>query len=426
MTDLFIKPSKLSGTLSIPSSKSHTLRALVLAMLANGTSRIQNPLSSPDTDAMLNAIEQFGAKIARKENLLEITGGFSPSAAEIDAGNSGQVLRFIAAIASLLPSTTTITGDDSICCRRPIKPLLKALSQGGANAKSIRENDFAPVLIQGPLNPGTFHISGEDSQPVSALLIATSFLKGESKIFVNHPGETPWIDLTLHWLEKLGAEIFHENYRHYIVQGGLHYPGFTTTIPADFSSAAFPIAAALVTKSSLKLEGLDPADVQGDRIIIDILQKMGANIAWKKNTLLIEPTQELYGYKIDINTCIDALPILAVIGCFATGTTTLYNGSIARQKESDRIRSICQELKKMGAKIEEKPDGLVIEQSPLQGTDLTSHHDHRIALSLSVAALASEGNSRIQNAECIAKTYQNFIADFQTLGASIELDLVRV
>ncbi len=425
MNEVLIHPSTLSGHLNVPPSKSHTQRALLFASLGSGKSRIDNVLSSPDIEVMLRAISLFGAQINRVEASLEIDGHFSEPSDIIDAGNSGQVLRFMAAISALLPANCEITGDASIRKRRPIKPLLAALRQLGAIAESARGDGYAPVLIRGPIQPGSCHLSGEDSQPVSALLMALSFLKGPSEIFVQNPGETPWIDLTLHWLTRLGANITHHDYAHYKVQGSLQYERIDYLVPGDFSTAAFPIAAALVTHSSLKLTGLDEDDIQGDKAVIPLLQAMGANIAWQDKTLVIEPSS-LTGINIDVNVCVDALPILAVIGCFAEGITTLYNGAIARNKESDRISAICQELKKMGAQIEERPDGLVIHKSSLQGATVEGHRDHRIALSLCVAALGAQKSSIIQGVSWIEKSYPTFIDDFISIGAEIELDLVRI
>jgi 3-phosphoshikimate 1-carboxyvinyltransferase len=425
MNAFTIHPSKLSGVLTPPPSKSHTHRALLFAMLGQGKSRIENPLLSSDTKAMMRAISLFGAKIDRWGTTLEVEGGFGPCREMIDSENSGQILRFLGAMGALLPTYTFITGDASIRSLRPLSPLLGALEELGAFAKSTLGNGFAPMIVKGPIRPGICHLNGEDSQPVSALLMACSFLDGSTEIVVENPGETPWIDLTLNWLRRLGATVEHRDYRSYFVKGGLSYSGFQYRVPADFSSAAFPIAAALVTQSELTIEGLDPTDCQGDKELIEILRTMGANLHWSDTTLTVFPSA-LHGISIDLNRCVDALPILAVLGSFASGTTTLYNAAIARKKESDRIRSICQELQKMGATIEEKADGLIVQESSLQGAPLQGHQDHRIALSLIVAALGAQGSSRIEGAQCLSKTYPTFVEDMKHLGATIEPDLVWV
>ncbi len=425
MTKLHICPSSIQGTIAVPPSKSHTLRAILFAAIADGYSEICNFLHSPDTNAMIDAIRLFGAGIEMTGDHLRIRGlsGKLLSAENtIDAGNSGLVLRFIASLAALSPSYTVITGDHSIRNHRPVKPLLDGLTQLGAFAVSSRLDGHAPIIIKGPIQPGSTQLPGEDSQPVSGLLIATSLLPGKTTIEVTDPGEKPWIDLTLHWLKKFGIEISHQNYSRYLVPGFARIDGFSLSIPGDFSSAAFPIAAALVTNSDLTLTNIDMQDCQGDKKLIEVLEQMGAKIdidAMKK-TLTVRKNSRLKGREIDVNDFIDALPILSVLGCHAEGTTELINGSIARKQESDRLHAMATELKKMGATIDEKPDGLIISHSPLHGAHLSSWRDHRVAISLAIAALGASSESLIEGTECIAKTYPSFSRDFQTLGARIE------
>jgi 3-phosphoshikimate 1-carboxyvinyltransferase len=425
MKSLLIKKSSLSGNITIPSSKSHTLRSLVFALMAKGTSHITNFLNSPDTFAMIRAIESLGAKVEKKQSSLQVTGTagiISSSSTIVDAGNSGQVLRFIGALAPLAETYTIITGDHSIRESRPVKPLLDGLLQLGAFATSTRLNNKAPIIVRGPLKPGVATIDGEDSQPVSALLIAASFLKGKTELHVTNSGEKPWIDLTLYWMDRLGIGYSHKNYEHYIVQGNACYDGFEISIPGDFSSAAYPIAAALVTNSELTLENIDMNDVQGDKKLIEILLQMGAKIEidGRKKTLTVKKGSPLQGIKIDVNDFIDAITILAVLGCYASGETEIVNGSIARKKESDRIHCIALELKKMGAEIEEKPDGLIIKTSQLRGAYVKSHKDHRIAMSVAIAALGAIGDTVIEDVECVSKTYQNFAKDFQEIGSYMQ------
>lgn len=424
MGSLQVSPSKVKGRLAIPPSKSHTMRALLFGMLSSGKAVVDSFLPSPDTDAMIRAAALFGARIRRKGKMLFIEGGFGPAKDVIDAGNSGLILRLIGGISGLLPTYTVITGDRSIRENRPVAPLLEGLQQLGALAESTQLDGRAPIVIKGPIRPGKLTMDGQDSQPVSALIIATSLLNGPSEITVNNPGETPWIALTLHWLEKFGGKVVHDNFCHYRVAGQLKIPDFHYTVPGDFSTAAFPIAAALVTKSRLQLTNLDFNDPQGDKEFIKIIQEMGAQIRWS-DTLEVTGG-ELKAQRIDVNPCIDALPILAVLGCFAKGTTTLFGAAIARLKESDRIAAIVSELKKMGAEIEETADGLIVETSQLRGAELFSHGDHRIALALAVAALGAEGLSEIHGIECIAKTYPQFVADFTRIGAQFELDTIWV
>lgn len=421
---LRVCPSRLKGTALVPPSKSHTLRALLFGLMGRGTTHVHNYLHSPDTDAMIQAVCALGAQVEVEPTVLKIegtAGKLQPAHDVINAGNSGIVLRFIGALAALLPTFTILTGDASIRTRRLAAPLLEGLKQLGAEAFSMRQDGFAPLIIRGPLHPGKATIEGEDSQPVSGLLIATSFLEGSSEICVKNPGEKPWIQLTLDWFDRLGIRYKNENFEKYTLFGNATYPGFSYTVPGDFSSAAYPLVAALLTDSELTIENLDFHDAQGDKKVIDILKKMGARIACEEKCLHVQKGGSLRGIKIDVGDTIDALPILAVVGCFAEGVTEITGGKIARSKESDRIHAIATELKKMGAHIEEREDGLRIFPSRLRGEKLFSHHDQRIALSLAVAALAAHGESVIEEAHHIRKTYPHFVPDFCLLGAEMEM-----
>lgn len=415
-------PSKLSGTIEIPPSKSHTHRALLFSLLCKGTSKIHKYLDSPDSAAMLEAIQALGATVDQSADTLEITGvGHELKSSEdvINAHNSGIVLRFIGALAALIPSYTVITGDHSIRSRRPVMPLLESLEQLGAFAKSMRGDGYAPIIIAGPLQGGSCSLDGQDSQPISALLVASSFASGSTEIHVTNPGEKPWIDLTLSWLDFLKLPYENHDYIHYNIPGGASISPFEYTVPGDFSSLAFPVAAALVTGSEVTIENVDTSDIQGDKKLLDALAQMGANIVSEGRTLHVKKGPPLKGCALDINDYIDAITILAVIGCFAEGEIILSNAAIARKKECDRIHAIATELKKMGGDIEETEDGLIIRPAKLQGAELETYHDHRMVMSLTVAALGAEGDSTINGIECVAKTYPNFKDHMTHLGAKI-------
>ncbi len=427
MADLQITPSKIQGYLTIPPSKSHTLRAILFGALAHGTSHITNYLASPDTTAMIAAVRSLGATVTEEPHQLTLHGvSGQPHVADdvIACGNSGLVLRLIGALAGLIPQYTILTGDHSIRHNRPVKPLLDGLQQLGAFATSSRGDQHAPILIKGPLTQRVARVSGQDSQPISALLIAAAFATHPIELHVTDPGEKPWIDLTLHWFKKLGIACQMQDYTFYKMEGSSQIKGFDYTVPGDFSTAAFPIVAALITQSELTLHNIDMHDIQGDKAIIPLLEQMGAIFLIDANarTLTVKKGKALTGMRIDINHCIDALPILAVIGCFANGKTEIVNAAIARKKESDRISAIVLELKKMGAIIEEHPDGLTVETSPLQGAQLSTYSDHRLALSLSIAAMGALSQSTIQGVECTAKTYPHFYEDFLSIGALFNLE----
>lgn len=424
MTYLLVQPSVVSGTISLPPSKSHTMRALLFAAMAVGQSTIKNVLASPDTDAMVRALSLLGAQVIREGCSCQVQGvAGRPTVpdAVIDAGNSGQVLRFVAAFAALADGYSVFTGDASLRTRRTVQPLIDGLQQLGATAFSTRANGFAPLVVGGGLQSGRCLIKdGADSQPISALLMAAAYVSGVTEILVENSGEIPWIDLTLMWLQKQGVSVQTENYHRYLVQGSPLKPSFTYEVPGDFSSAAFPLVAAAVTGSSLTLEGADVKDVQGDKKVLDILKEMGVKIQMDETAISLSSSGQLQGGDWDVSYLIDAVPILAVAGCFAAGRTRLYNAGMARNKESDRLASICKELKKMGACIEEYEEELRIFPSSLAGAELDSHSDHRIAMALAVAGMNAKGTTRINGTSCISKSYPNFVNEFRQLGVCIE------
>lgn len=413
--------SKLTGEISVPPSKSHTMRAILFACFCRGTSKIFNPLISPDVDALLKACALAGINIIKHSDHLEIEGGdFSSLSGIVDCGNSGQVLRFFGAFAALSNSEVGFTGDHSILERRPIVPLLEGLAALGAKISSKKEG--LAFSVRGPVKNGSLTIDGSDSQPVSAFLMLASQLDGITDIYVNNPGEKPWIELTLFWLEKMGVKYENNHFEHYKVFGEKQpFKSFSYIVPGDFSSAAYPIAAALVTRSRLVVKGLDFNDVQGDKKILPLLRAMGADLTEEGDRLLVEPSH-LRGIKIDINETIDAINILSVLGCYAEGETELYNGTIARFKECDRIACCAKELRKMGASIEEREDGLLIRYSSLRGASVESHKDHRMALSLAVAALGVKEKVTIEDFDCIKKSYSNFVKEMQSVGAKIDVN----
>ncbi len=421
---LLVQKSLAGGKTGVTSSKSHTMRAILLASMARGKSYVHNYLPSPDTEAMLLACNALGAKIERTEYTLSIDGtgaNLQTPKQVIDVGNSGQVLRFVAAMATLLPDYTVITGDHSICTLRPMNPLLEGLQSAGAFAVSSKGDGHAPIIVRGKAKASIMTLDGQDSQPVSALLMLAAFLEGESTIKVRNAGEKPWISLTLHWLDRLGVQYTNQDFHTYTVVGQKNYAPFDYTVPGDWSSAAFPIAAALVTGQELLLQNMDFDDAQGDKEVVAALEQMGAKFTIDKDNrnLLVHPNQRLAGARINVNNIIDAVPILATVACFANSPTEIFGAEIARHKECDRLKAISAELGKMGAKIEELPDGLVIHPSILHGAKTESWHDHRIAMSVAVAALSC-GETSINDVACISKSFPSFAATMQQLGAKIE------
>jgi 3-phosphoshikimate 1-carboxyvinyltransferase len=417
-----VQPSGLGGEVAIPGSKSHTIRALVCALLAEGESVIGSPLDSADTRSCLAMVRRFGADVREEGGRWTVTGrGGSLMVPEdvVDTGNSGTSLYMGLGVAALADGWTVFTGDHQIRSR-PAGPLLASLRDLGCRAESTRGNDMPPVIMRGRMRGGRTSVEAHTSQYLSSLLLAAPCADDETVIDVPLLNEAPYVSMTLAWLDRLGIVYRNEDMRRFTVPGGQRYRPFDAYIPADFSSATFFAVAAAVTGARITLKGLDFADTQGDKAVIDIIERMCARVEKADRAITIEGG-EMKGGVFDLNAIPDALPALAVAGCFARGETRLVNVPQARLKETDRIAVMRSELSKMGADIEERPDGLVIRQSSLAGAAVRGHADHRVVMALSVAALAARGETTIDTAESVAVTFPAFRELMLSLGADIEL-----
>jgi len=422
---LVVKKSKLTGTVSIPGSKSHTIRAVTIASLADGQSTIRNPLVSDDTLSAVNCYRAFGAKIdTSNEKMWKVvgTGGRLTVPAEIiDVGNSGTTLRIAVGSAALLDkdATVTFTGDDQIRSR-PIGPLLTALCDLGAKARSVDNNGKPPVAISGKLIGGATTIECVTSQYLSSLLLAAPLAEKDTRIEVTLLNEPDYVQMTLDWLDKQGIKYENDRMRHFKVAGGQKYKAFDCAIPADFSSATFFLCAAAILDADVTLTGLDFADSQPDKAVVDYLRSMGADITIDKAAVRVKGSK-LTGTVIDMNRTPDALPSMTVVAAFAAGTTKLVNVAQARNKETDRISCMACELKKMGANVEQLPDGLIIHQSRLAAAQLDGRSDHRIVMALSLAAMAVDGQTVIETAEAINVTFPDYVELMTAIGAKMKL-----
>ncbi len=420
---LQVQPAKrLQGRITIPASKSHTIRAVLIAALAEGTSVLRRPLVSEDTRAVINACRALGARINEFDDRLEITGfGAAPARprATLDMLNSGTSTNLTLGVLAALGVPAEITGDASLQSR-PVQALTDCLQNLGCTVSFNGREGSPPLAISGRMKGGSVALdASKSSQYVSSLLIACPLAPRQTEIIVENPSELPYIDMTCSWLDEQKIRCTREGYTRFIVPGGQRYRAFEKTIPADWSSAAFPLCAAALTDSDVYLDGLDLQDVQGDKAIVDYLQQMGAGISETPEGIRVRGGS-LKGCRLDINATPDALPCLAVMGCCAEGRTMLTNVAQARVKETDRIAVMAQELAKMGARVTELPDGLVLDASPLKGTHLHGHHDHRVVMALAIAGLRAADTTTIDTAEAVAVTYPSFVASMQQLGANIK------
>ena len=437
---LRITPTKkLNGTINAPPSKSYSHRAFIASSLAKGVSIIKNPLISGDVGVTIKILEALGNKVSKASNDSFIVKSNyenqKPVKKLLDCQNSGTSIRIFTALAMLINGGLSFSGE-FIKRKRPIIPLLKALESIGCNYR-LTEKDLK-VKRRGK-KCGDINIPGDiSSQFVSALLMMSPLLecKKRNSIIVNITSPItsyPYVKITLDVLRSFGIKIqenlSNEKEGSYLIACNQNYRGQTYEIPGDFSSISFILAATILTpeESQVVIKNLNFEKPQGDQKIIEILQKMGANIKVEKenNCLIVHGNikkNPLTGIAIDIRETPDLFPILSIIGAFAKGKTEIFNAINLRQKESDRISIIAKELSKMGVKVIEEKDKITIYHcKELRGTSFNHENDHRIAMALTIASLFAQSSSQIENIEIVEDSYPNFVDHIKKLGAIVEL-----
>ncbi len=415
--------STLRGDVLIPSSKSHTIRAVTIAGLAHGKSIIRHPLESGDSLAAARAAGMFGARIDLGDSWTVEGEGGVPRVPDnvVDVANSGTTMNFCMGTASLAAGTTVLSGDHQIV-KRSVQPLIEALNGLGASVYSTRNNGLPPVVVRGRLKGGKTRLSGIISQYVSSLLIHCPLIEHDSEFVVDDVHEKPYILMTLKWLDRQGIRYEASgDLSRFKVFGGQSYHGQDTTIPGDFSSATFFLIAGVLCDADITLLGLDMNDVQGDKKVVTCLQEMGAQIGLADGGIRVRQGS-LHGIEIDMADIPDALPSMAVVGCFARGKTVLRNVANARLKETDRISVMASELGRLGARVEELPDGMIIHESRLTGCPVRGYGDHRVVMALSVAGLAIPGRTEVDTAEAVKVTVPNFLDLMGKLGAKMKTE----
>ena len=416
--------STLSGTVAIPASKSHTIRGLMIAALADGTSRLLKPLRSSDTESCVRACSALGARVSEAgPECWQVVGTAArPTIAQssVDVGNSGTTLYFALSAAALGDRAIEFTGDEQLSTR-PATPLLEALRALGAEALARGPNGCTPLVVRGPIKGGAVSIECPTSQYLSSLLLSCPLAERDSQITAPLLNEKPYVAMTCGWLREMGIRFqARSDLQRFEIPGGQRYQAFEKAVPADFSSATFFLVAAAVTGSELFLSGLDTNDTQGDKAVVDMMEEMGCSVTRGPRGIRIKGPRKLHGCTFDLNATPDALPAMAVAGCVAQGETRLLNVPQARLKETDRIAVMAQELRKLGGDVEELEDGLVVRESPLKGAPVRGWGDHRVVMALAVAGLAAEGTTTVDTAEAVAITFPAFGDLMRRAGARLE------
>ena len=418
-----VEKSIISGDIVCPSNKSYTHRAIFLALLADGKSLIKNVLKSKDTDATINACKNFGAEIKETGDNVTInsSGESKLHANVIDAANSGTTIRIATSIAALSDGKAVLSGDQSLQ-KRPMQPLLDALESLGAKCSS--SNGKPPISVSGKIKGGEVVIPGNiSSQFISSLMIVAP--KSENGIVLNIKDELvskPYIDATIMAMKEFAVNVETVTpYQKYIISQQ-NYKPTTFTIPSDFSSAALLLSAAVLIGENLTIQITMGKLPQADEAIIDILEVLGAVVTLEKGHMTIKSPAKLEGGRFDLSNSPDLLPAIAILALKKTKPIEIFNVEHARYKETDRIAILARELGKLGVKVVEKKDGLILKNSgKLTGTDLNSENDHRLFMAFCIAGMYV-GNCTVSDPESVEISYPNFISDMKRAGSKIFLN----
>lgn len=416
--NVIIKPGKLSGDVIIPPSKSLSHRAIIAASLAKGKSIISNVLYSKDIKATIGAMRACGAKITEYKDHLEIVGSDVKRVESIiDANESGSTIRFMIPIALAYDAPITFTGKNHLC-KRPLDTFFEIFDNQGIEYS--RGEDYLPLKVNGGLKPGEFNIRGDiSSQFITGLLYALPLLNGDSVINITTNLESKgYVDLTLDMLNRFGIQIENVEYKSFKIKGNQSYKPADYTIEGDFSQSAFFLVADTLG-ADIMLHAMNKDSHQGDKKIIQDIIDLGGKITFDDDKLKAYPVQTK-GCVIDFAQSPDLGPALTVLAALSSGVTEFVNAARLRIKECDRITCMKDELTKLGAKIEENPDGMVITGvDKLNGGVVDSHNDHRVAMAIAMASLKATGDIKILNSACVSKSYPNFWEIFESIGGNV-------
>ncbi len=423
---LRITPSPVGGMVSAPPSKSYTHRALILGALAEGETVIENFLASDDTRYTINACRSLGVNIQSEGETLRIigTGGrfpVKPEPKRIFVGNSGSTIRMVASLAALAPTTVIFDGEERLR-QRPVDDLLSALKSLGVQASSVNSNGYPPVEVQGGrLLGGEVLVSGRvGSQHISSLLMVAPYAESQVSIkVIDRLHSKPYLDITMNAMRQFGVEVENHNYEEFIVRSGQRYKGRHYRVEGDYSSAAYFFAMAAIGQGSITVGNLDANSVQGDRYFLSILSEMGCLVSYEEEQVKVTRENELAGITVDMGDYPDIVQPLAIVAAYARGKTKITNIGHLRYKETDRINNTAIELRKMGIKVDVTKDTMSVGGGKPKGAIIETYGDHRMAMSFAVAALFADGDTIINGAESVAKSYPEFFTDLTKIGARV-------
>jgi 3-phosphoshikimate 1-carboxyvinyltransferase len=426
MVSIQVRKSKIGGGVRCPSSKSYTHRAIAIASLVERQSTIINALLARDTLATLAGCQALGAEIKQEDATVQVKGRhiFDPPENVINAENSGTTIRIMTALSGLVRTGyTVLTGDESLR-KRPMQPILDALTQLGVQAYSTKADGTPPLVVRGGgIRGGTAVVDGSiSSQFISGLLIAGVYADSEVVIRIkNNLVSKPYVNATLATMKHFGVTVEHSSdmLEYQIKNASFRAAKFD--VPSDFSTAALILAAGALVGEKLKVKGLNFSLPQGDSQIVNILEQMGCHVKVdkRKGEVFVQKGDDLEGGDFNLSDTPDLLPVVSILALKAKTPVTITGVAHARVKETDRVANIASELVKFGARIKEFQDGLKITApKPLKNASLEAYNDHRLFMAFTIASMMTE-KSMVAGAESVDVSYPTFIQDMKDLGAKI-------
>lgn len=413
--DKYVSAGSIRGTITPPSSKSYAQRAIALALLAEGRTTLRNLEFCKDTRSALRCIEALGAKVeVIDDSTLSIEGGLKPQSNVLHVGESGLATRLFTPIASLNPTPLTIEGEGTLLYR-PMTMMIEPLRQLGVQVRD--GGGFLPIEVQGPIHGGEITVDGSvSSQFITGLLLALPLAQEDTTLHVTLPVSTPYIDMTIDTARRFGVEIMHNegDYTQFFIEGGQQYTPTDLAIEGDWSGAASMLVAGAIA-GEVTINNISTLSKQADTAICHALERAGAGLIIEQDSITVSK-RNLRSFEFDATNAPDLFPALAALAAAAEGESIIIGTDRLRHKESDRAETIRREYEKLGIEVDISEKNIMrIRGGEIHPGTTFSHNDHRIAMSLAVSALRCQGEVKIENAECVEKSYPTFFEDLESI-----------
>ena len=414
--DKYVSLGSVNGIITPPSSKSYAQRAIALALLAEGRTILRNIEFCKDTRSALKCIEALGAKVEFiDDSTIAIEGGLNPKSNTLHVGESGLATRLFTPIASLNRKPITIQGEGTLLYR-PMTMMVDPLRQLGVTVRD--GGGYLPIEVQGPIHGGEIYVDGSiSSQFITGLLLALPLAEEEdTTLHVNNPVSTPYIDMTIDTARRFGINIMQNegDYTQFFIEGNQKYTATDLSVEGDWSGASTMLVAGAIA-GEVTVKNISTLSKQADTAICRALERAGAGIIIEQDSITISK-RPLRAFEFDATNSPDLFPALAALAAAAEGESVIIGTERLRHKESDRAETIRSEYEKLGIEVDISEDNIMkIRGGEIEPATVFSHNDHRIAMSLAVSALRCKGEVKIENAECVEKSYPTFFEDLESI-----------